>query len=107
MVRNLVSNAIAHGDASSPVTIRITTRGDDVELDVRNVGRPVHQDALDGTFDPLRRLASPATTSGISLGLFVVHDIVRAHGGTMQVASSAQDGTRFSVVLPRHVESTR
>ena len=107
MVRNLVSNAIAHGDASSPVTIRITSRGDDVELAVRNVGRPVHLDPLDGTFDPLRRLTNPATTSGISLGLFVVHEIVRAHGGTMQVASSAQEGTRFSVVLPRKVESTR
>ena len=107
MVRNLVSSAVAHGDTSSPVTIRITARGGDVELAVRNVGRPVQTDALDGMFDPLRRLANPATPSGVSLGLFVVHEIVRAHGGTMQVTSTAQDGTCFCVVLPRHVESTR
>jgi PAS domain S-box-containing protein len=107
MVRNLVSNAIAHGDASSPVTIRIAGRGDQVELAVRNAGRPVQVDEIEGMFDPLRRSSSGATPSGIGLGLFVVHEIVRAHGGTMQVASSVDEGTRFSVVLPRHVESTR
>jgi PAS domain S-box-containing protein len=106
MVRNLVSNAIA-GDASSPVVIQIAGRGAQVELAVRNAGRPVHADEMEGMFDPLRRSAHPSTPSGISLGLFVVHEIVRAHGGTMQVASSPDGGARFSVVLPRYVESTR
>ena len=49
------------------------------------------------------RQRRPASASGSSSSM----RIVRAHGGTMQVASSAQDGTRFSVVLPRQVESTR
>ncbi len=105
MVRNLVSNAIAHGDVDSPVAIRVADRGRDVEVMVQNVSRPVQADETEGMFDP-RRSTQSATPSGLGLGLFVVHEIVRAHGGTMRVASSPEDGTRFSVVLPRHVEST-
>ncbi len=107
MVRNLVSNAIAHGDAGSPVTLRIVGRGDAVELVVHNFGPPIQADELDGIFNPFRRSGQSATRSGLGLGLFVVHEIVRAHGGTMHVASSAEDGTRFSVVLPRRGRSTR
>jgi signal transduction histidine kinase len=103
MVRNLLSNAIAHGDAASPVTLQVSDRGDEVELAVCDVGRAVRSDEMDGVFDPLRRSATP---SALGLGLFVVHEIVRAHGGTMRVTSSAEDGTRFSVILPRRAEST-
>ena len=105
MVRHLVSNAMAQGDVGAPVTVRIAGRGRDVEVMVQNVDRTIHADESDGTFDP-RRSTRSATPSGLGLGLFVVHEIVRAHGGTMRVASSADDGTRFSVVLPRHVQST-
>jgi PAS domain S-box-containing protein len=104
MVRNLVSNAMAHGDAASPVTIRIADHGDAVNLTVDNFGQPARPDDTDSVFD-FAPSAQSASRSG--LGLFIVHEIVRAHGGTMRVASSAQDGTRLSVLLPRDGESTR
>jgi signal transduction histidine kinase len=107
MIRSLLSNAIAHGDVTSPVTIRIGSRGHALELAVHNFGRPIEPDEMEGVFNPFRRVTRPAERSGLGLGLFVVHEIVRAHGGTMHVASSAEEGTRFSVLLPRNSESTR
>jgi signal transduction histidine kinase len=55
-------------------------------------------------FDPLVRgageaLGSPSTSLG--LGLFIVKEVVQAHGGSIDVTSSAADGTTFTVVLPR------
>jgi signal transduction histidine kinase len=38
---------------------------------------------------------------GVGLGLFIVHGIVRAHGGEARVASTRAAGTTFTVVLPR------
>ena len=40
---------------------------------------------------------------GLGLGLFIVREIVRAHGGVVEVSSSEADGTRFSLRLPRRV----
>ena len=106
MVRHLASNAIAHGDADSPVTVRIADRGDAVELTVHHFGRPIQADEMEGIFHPFRRASQAITQSGLDLGLFVVHEIVRAHGGTMHVESSTEDGTLFSVRLRRHGGST-
>jgi phosphoserine phosphatase RsbU/P len=108
MIQNLVSNAMAYGDAASPVTVRVADRGDAVNLTVHNFGQRMEVDEIDGVLNSPSRSTSrstqPASRSG--LGLFIVHEIVRAHGGTMHVASTAEDGTRFSVLLPRDGEST-
>ncbi len=106
MVRHLASNAITHSEGSSPVAIRIKGHGEAVELTVHNFGRPIKAEEIEGIFRPLRR-SSQVTLSGLGLGLFVVHEIVRAHGGTMHVSSSAEAGTLFSVDLPRDGGSTR
>jgi PAS domain S-box-containing protein len=107
MVRHLAANAIAHGDTASPVTVRIAGLGDAVELSVHHFGRPIHADEMEGLFHPFRLATQASTQSGLDLGLFVVHEIARAHGGTMHVESSAEEGTLFSVRLPRHDGSTR
>jgi PAS domain S-box-containing protein len=107
MVRHLASNAIAHGDADSPVTVRIADRGETVELSVHNFGRPILPEEMDYIFNPFRRSNQTVTQSGLGLGLFVVHEIVRSHGGTMHVVSSVEEGTLFSVHLPRDSRSTR
>ena len=52
--------------------------------------------------DPVARVESEnATYAGLGLGLFIVRKVVDAHGGNVSVEASAQDGTTFTMVLPR------
>ncbi len=101
MIANMISNALTHGDPGSPVTLRIVDRGDDVKLSVHNFGPPIEAGEIDTIFNPFKRSAQPRGRSGLGLGLFIAHEVVRSHGGVMRASSSAEDGTRFSVLLPR------
>ncbi len=76
-------------------------------LAVRNGGSPIPPDLLPTIFDPLVRGPSPEAEKqrqpgSIGLGLHIAREIVTAHGGTIDVTSTAQDGTAFTVRLPRH-----
>ena len=59
---------------------------------------------LAGIFEPFRRAVEGDAhpTSGLGLGLFIVREIARSHGGTVEVRSSEAEGTTFTVRLPRH-----
>lgn len=96
VVENLVSNAIKHG--TGDVTVRVARDDAHVKLTVHNMGPPIPPDALPTLFEPFRR-ATPRS-GGFGLGLFIVDRIARAHGGTVSVASSATEGTTFTVRLP-------
>jgi two-component system sensor histidine kinase/response regulator len=94
---NLIVNAIQHGVGS--VTLTLSGRaGDHAVVTVRNGGPPIPAEQLPNLFDAFRRGGkSPA---GLGLGLFIVREIVRAHDGTIEVASSS-GGTTFTMRLPR------
>jgi signal transduction histidine kinase len=74
---------------------------DAVSVRVRNGGSPIPADAVDELFEPFRR-GSKAGEGGdsLGLGLFIVREIARAHGGTVSVASD-DGGTTFELRLPR------
>lgn len=97
---NLLGNAIEHGDANAPVSIGLD--GNDpgfVEVSISNVGKPIPPEVLSQLFLPFRRAATKAR-GGVGLGLYIVEQIVSAHGGTIHVHSDAA-ATRFVVRLPR------
>jgi signal transduction histidine kinase len=101
-VANLVSNAVHYGHPSAPITVELTSSEAAAAITVHNAirGKPIPPQALATLFDPYHRgddLKRNAT--GLGLGLYIVHEIVRAHAGTMGVESS-QSGTKFRVVLP-------
>jgi signal transduction histidine kinase len=100
VVSNLVGNAIQHGDGT-PITLTAHGDGDFVKLAVHNAGPPIPPDVLPFVFEPLARGAGEAAGHSIGLGLFIARAIVLAHGGDIQVTSSADAGTRFTARLPK------
>jgi signal transduction histidine kinase len=100
VVSNLVGNAIQHG-GGTPVTLTAHGDGDSVTLAVHNGGAPIPPDVLPFVFEPLARGRTDSARHGIGLGLFIARAIVSAHGGDIQVSSSADAGTTFTVALPK------
>jgi PAS domain S-box-containing protein len=101
-ISNLVGNAIMYGDAHQP--IRVSVDGGEAALCVRvhNQGAPIPEWLLPGLFEPFKR-GQPDVISphGLGLGLFVVKEIVTAHGGSVEVESTRERGTTFALRLPR------
>ena len=76
-----------------------------VVLQVHNPGPPIPNELLPSLFDPFRQAPSQREQgtrgSGLGLGLFVVREIARAHGGSVEVHSTREHGTTFRVRLPK------
>ena len=101
VVSNLVENALAHSAAGSTVNMAIRASAGRIEVIVENSGEGIPPELLPTIFDAFRS-GAPQTKSrsGLGLGLYIVSQIVKAHGGT--VAARSDDGvTRFAVTLPR------
>jgi signal transduction histidine kinase len=94
---NLVTNAIQHGEGA--VIVSAECREHDVLVEVHNAGVPIPAEAMASLFDPFR--ACDERPQGLGLGLFIVKEIMRAHGGTVAVRSSQADGTTFELCWPR------
>jgi signal transduction histidine kinase len=96
VARNLLSNALTHGDQKSPVMLAVRDVGDAAELSIENQGRPIPEGLRAHLFEPFRRGDSGR---GVGLGLYIVDQIARAHGGAVEVESAAT--TVFTVTLPK------
>ena len=78
--------------------------GGGVLFSVRNDGKPIPAQLLPVIFEPFTEAAvhnERTSHRSLGLGLWIVHQIVVAHGGKIDVQSSAEEGTTFSVWLPR------
>jgi signal transduction histidine kinase len=101
VVSNLVSNALAHGDEGTPVRVRVWEDGTDHLFSVHNAGPPIPGELLPRIFDPFKRALGNGGRKGLGLGLYIVQQLVLAHGGTIEVRSTREEGTTFTVRLPR------
>jgi signal transduction histidine kinase len=100
LVSNLVVNAIQHGAPDGTVTTRLETGEDDVVLSVHNHGHPIAVETQEEIFMPFRR-GREAGDRSVGLGLYIVRQIARAHGGDAVVTRSDASGTEFSIRLPK------
>ncbi|MBN1205149.1 MAG: HAMP domain-containing histidine kinase [Myxococcaceae bacterium] len=109
VVDNLVSNALEHGGAEAPVFLRSQSRGELRILEVHNPGPPIPAHRLATLFEPFQGASSPRgprRRNGLGLGLYIVREIVHAHGGRVTVRSVEGEGTTFTVMLPRDAHPT-
>ena len=97
---NLVCNAIEHGSSTEPVEIEVSRTNEGAELRVRNRGEPLDQELLTSFLQPFRRVReAKRKTGGVGLGLHIVDQIARAHGGSVAL-HSASGVTEIVVRLP-------
>lgn len=100
VITNIVGNALQHSPPGTTVEADAGGEGDHLVWEVRNEGEPIPVDILPHLFEPHRHWRGEH--SGLGLGLKIAKAIVDAHGGTIDVASSMEAGTRVRIVLPRH-----
>ncbi|EIK93332.1 sensor histidine kinase [Pseudomonas sp. M47T1] len=102
---NLISNAIRHGSSKHPIKVSLSTRDGSVIFEVHNHGEVIPSHVVPYLFNPEGRYSSFAAnekgpSSGLGLGLFIAAEIVKGHGGQIDVASDEANGTVFRVALP-------
>ncbi len=102
IVTNLLSNAFKYGKGS-PVQLRIEATADVALIIVQDQGLGIKADECELIFRRFERGSSPASISGLGLGLYIARKIVDAHQGVIRVESKLGAGSIFSVELPRHL----
>jgi signal transduction histidine kinase len=104
VMSNLTSNALDYSPSGTPV--RVILRGEvaHVLAVVNNRGPTIAPEAMGQLFEPFAQgsqCGRVAQGQGLGLGLFITQQIVHAHGGSIDVASTADEGTTFTVRVPR------
>ena len=114
VLSNLLNNAVQHGTANLPITLSAHGEADRITLRVKNYGRPIPADQLQVIFNPLVHIPpagkvheGDGPAANLGLGLYIAHEIVAMHGGTIVAESSDRDGTIFSARLPRIAAAAR
>jgi signal transduction histidine kinase len=105
-ISNLLGNAVQHG-SNTPIDLLIECVESEVVVRVHNGGPPILPGELPKIFDPLVRGSSEGKPrenrpGSIGLGLYIAREIAKSHGGGIDVTSTIETGTTFSVHLPRH-----
>lgn len=107
IITELVQNALKYSQADTPILIDLWRNGADLRLRVIDRGIGIPLDDQRRLFDPFFRAGNVGEVSGLGLGLTIVQDIVKLHGGVVYIDSSENDpdnpdatGTQVTVQLP-------
>ena len=104
MVTNLVQNAVVHNlPAGGTVTVHTEAHSDTSVLRIENTGRRLPPELVPTLTEPFQRGTERVRTdehAGVGLGLAIVHSIVRAHDGTLDLVPRPDGGLRITVRLP-------
>ncbi|MFS0690679.1 HAMP domain-containing sensor histidine kinase [Sporosarcina sp. 179-K 8C2 HS] len=100
---NLLSNALKYTEMGGEIDIRLSGGIDDVKIAVRDNGAGIATEHLSRLFDRFYRVDHSRTheVEGTGLGLSIVDQVVKLHGGRVEIASVEGEGTTFTVILPK------
>jgi signal transduction histidine kinase len=96
---SLIDNAVQHGRANGRVEVYAESDAQQVKLSVRDDGPGIARTGRKRLFGRFVRGATAA--SGTGLGLYLVDQVARAHGGRVDLQSEDGQGATFTLVLPR------
>lgn len=104
---NLLVNAAKYATVNEPVQVRVVGEAEVVRVDVNNEGPTIPRSEWRRIFRPLVQLSRASSDdpteqgTSLGLGLYVAQEIATLHGGSIEVHSTTEAGTTFSVRLPR------
>ncbi|WP_428328800.1 GAF domain-containing sensor histidine kinase [Mucilaginibacter sp.] len=96
---NLLGNAITHGEKNTPIIVNASSSDDAFKLSVTNFGSQIPAEAMSRLFQPFSRGEVKPGQQGLGLGLFIASEIATAHGGSLEVVSTAKE-TCFTFTMP-------
>ncbi|WP_108659220.1 GAF domain-containing sensor histidine kinase [Acuticoccus kandeliae] len=99
LVSNLLGNAILHGEPGAPVRLAATADRNTLTIAIANEGTPIASETMPRLFQPFFRGGAKEGQAGLGLGLHISAEIAKAHGGRIDVLSTAQE-TRFTFTMP-------
>ncbi|MBI6615338.1 PAS domain-containing sensor histidine kinase [Pseudomonas simiae] len=98
IIGNLVANSVAYGDPQRPITITSRLGDNRCEVSVHNHGRVIPKALLAELFEPMTRGTDQGSdVRSVGLGLYIVRELARVHGGDVAVSSCVTGGTTFTV----------
>lgn len=100
VIANLLSNALKYGQGK-PVEVCVECGTTFIELKVKDKGIGIPESHLQKVFERFERAENANEISGLGIGLFIVKEIIEAHGGNVSVVSESGQGSVFSFRLPR------
>jgi len=106
VLTNLIGNALEYGSAKTSAAVNVEGDDKEVSIAIHNRGVAIPAEQLNGIFNPMKRKEVTPTsgpTGNLGLGLYIADRIVNAHKGRIDVDSSEDTGTTFTVHLPRKV----
>ena len=99
---NLLGNAIEYSAPNTRIEISITQTETSFLITVHNFGTPIPHDMMERIFDPMTRATKSDRRGGsLGLGLYIVRQVMQAHGGSVSVTSAQREGTTFTLMLPK------
>jgi signal transduction histidine kinase len=107
VLTNLVKNAVEHAGAGARIRLGATARGSRVILTVADTGRGIPPEDLPHVLERFYRgpVARHHTPTGTGLGLAISASLVEAMNGTISVVSTGDEGTTFTISLPRAAQA--
>lgn len=102
-LENLTSNAVKYSYPQSPISINLASSTDYIRLSVKNEGKPISKEHQEIIFQQYRRISTTDYQQGWGIGLLLSKGIIEVQGGWISLESTQEDGTIFTVELPRLV----
>jgi signal transduction histidine kinase len=101
VLNHLLSNAVKYSPGDGSIRVSLITHDKQYELTVEDDGIGMNEEQLAHIFDRFYRADSSNTAvQGVGLGMSIVHHIVLAHHGDIQIDSQPGSGTRVCITLP-------
>jgi signal transduction histidine kinase len=106
VLANLLSNAIKYAPDAKTIEMDLAVSEEAVTIRVQDHGPGIPREQRDKIFERFYRFAglSQRAIPGLGMGLYIVAEIVKGHGGTITVDSNLGKGSTFTVTLPRRRE---